>query len=432
MLYYKDSFRTPICPMPSPENQSVAPEQPKDIPGFKGLERLDKIEALKKGAFREFLNKVMAIRQNPEEQKKVADALTKIDNDTSLTDTQKKEQLRSRPAAELFATIGKNIELGEKGMSVTFDFGKLAFAEQKAIGAGHMLPQNISKVQFGEGARAAESKRTTGIRGGEYRSQKETYMSSFTGTKVFIKYEDILPLDADQMKKAEAQERTSIQKKVAVTEKAHDDHATLRTTEKVAPPAESKDAKEELVTHNPVFIGDSQVQGLKPSLARKGIRAFDFVGKRMETIASRIQSLPENEKAAIKNADTIVLQCGGNNLAMNENYPLEKMQKNFYALLNAVKSINPNVRVRVGTLMAPGNGSSSKETRFAYNAWLKEESVKTGRFSIVDTYALTEDPANPGHRIEALFGGVNNPHMKMSQYAKLSPKLLEAMNYQGK
>lgn len=420
--------------MASPEHQSTTPEKPKDISGFKGLEKLDQVEALKKGAFREFLNKVMAIRQNPEEQKKIMESLEKIDNDRALTDGQKKEQLRSRPPVELFATIGKNIELGEKGMSVTFDFGKLAFAEQSAIGAGHMFPPNISKVRFGEGAQATESRRTPGVRGGEYRSRKDTYQSSFTGTKIFIKYEDILPFDSAQMKIAEEQEQASVKKHVATTEKTHSDHTALRTTEHLQAPASSgpKESKEALVTHNPVFIGDSQVQGLKPSLAKKGIRAFDFVGRRMESIAARLADLREDDKAAIKNADTIVLQCGGNNLNMSEGYPLEKMQKNFYILMNAVKQINPDVRIRVGTLMPPGDGSRNKETRFAYNAWLKEESAKTGRFSIVDTYALTEDPSNPGHRIESLFGGSNNPHLKMSQYAKLSPKLLEAINYQGK
>ncbi len=419
--------------MASPENQSNTLEHPKDIPGFKGLEKLDSIEALKKGAFREFLNKVMAIRQNPEQQKKITEALAKIDNDRTLTDDQKKEQLRSRPAAELFATIGKNIELGEKGMSVTFDFGKLAFAEQKAIGAGHILPPNISKVRFGEGAGATESKRTPGTRGGEYRSEKDRYMSSFNGTKVFIKYEDILPFDAAQMKKAEEQERESTQKKAAVVEKTHSDHSMLREgmAQSTAQDTEFKpESKETLPTHNPVFIGDSQVQGLKPSLAKKGIRAFDFVGKRMESIADLIQNLPKNEMQSIKNADTIIFQGGGNNLNMAENYPLEKMQKNFYKLFNVIKRINPRARIKIGTMMAPGEHSRSKETRFAYNAWLKEESAKTGRFSIVDTYALTEDPTNPGHRIEELFGSANNPHLKMSQYAKLSPKLLEEINYQ--
>ncbi len=430
--------------MASPEHQSAAPEKPQNIPGFKGLERLDTTDALKKGAFREFLNKVIAIRQNPEEQKKISDALAKIDNNPILSDEQKKEQLRSQPQAELLATIGKNIELGEKGMSITLDFGKLAFAEQKAIGAGHLLPPNTGKIAFNGESNPAE-KRQPGSHGGEYRSEKGTYMSSFTGTKLFIKYEDILPFDAKQMEQATALEKASVKKVQTLQDSSHDAQTSLRRevagTSQPTQPAQLAqreqsdeqfaESKEKLVSHRPVFIGDSQVEGLRPSLAKRGIKAFDYRGLRMETIATRINTLSEDEKQFIRTADTIVLQCGGNNLAMSKNYPLEKMQNNFQKLINAVKEINPNVHIRVGTLMAPGDNSSSRETRFAWNAWLKNEATKSGGFSVVDTYALTEDPGNPGHRIEALFGGANNPHLKMSEYAKLSPKLLEAINYKA-
>lgn len=428
--------------MAGPESPQQAPQQPKDIPGFKGLEQLNKIESLKKGAFREFIDKVVAIRSNPEAQKKVTDALQKIDNNPTLSDEQKKEQLRSQPSTELLAIIGKNIEFGEKGMSVTLDFGKLAFAEKTAIGAGHLFPPNTQNISFGDAQGGTVAKRTAGTRGGEYRSEKDKYMSSFTGTKIFIAYKDILPLDAQQMESAIRTEKGSTTKVRAVVDTASAAQTDLRATaqikrpeapdqETAAPLPDSKEAKEVLIARRPVFIGDSQVEGLRPSLSKRGIKAFDYRGLRMETIAQRIENMPESEKQFIKNADTIVLQCGGNNLASSEGYTLEKMQKNFYKLINTMRSINPSARIRVGTQMAPGEGSRNKETRFAYNAWLKEEAAKTGKFSIVDTYALTEDPNNPGHRMEQLFGGSTNPHLKMREYGKLSPKMLEAINYQA-
>lgn len=435
--------------MAGPEAQQKAPEQPKDIPGFKGLERMEKIDALKKGsAFREFVDKVVLIRSNSEQQKKVAEALQKIDSDPNLSDDQKKEQLRSQPQADLLAIIGKNIEFGEKGMNVTLDFGKLAFAEQKGIGAGHLFPPNATNVSFGGESNGTEAKRSPGTRGGEYRSRKNKYMSSFTGTKLFIAYKDIMSFDAKQMKSATKLEKDSMQKVQATVGEAHSAQAGLRGSEKLTPPASApteqaraaqtepslvrgKESNEVQVTRRPVFIGDSQVQGLKGSLAKKGIRSFDYVGKTMQSIAANIRALPEQDRQAIKNADTVVFQCGGNNLAGREGYPLKKMQDNFYLMISAIKSINPDAKIRVGTLMAPGEYSSNKPTRAAYNAWLKEEAVRTGKFSIVDTYAITEDPNNPGHRIEQLFGGASNPHLKWKEYSKLSPKMLEAINYQA-
>lgn len=439
--------------MAGPEAQQKAPEQPKDIPGFKGLERMEKIDALKKGgAFREFLDKVVSIRSNPEQQKKVAEALQKIDSDTSLSDDQKKEQLRLQPQADLLAIIGKNIEFGEKGMNVTLDFGKLAFAEQKGIGAGHLFPPNVTNVSFGGENKGTEAKRSPGTRGGEYRSKKNKYMSSFTGTKLFIAYKDIMPFDAKQMESAIKLEKDSMQKVQATVGEAHSAQAGLRGSEKLTPPAvaaplaaeqtpaqaarvepplvQGRESNERFISRSPVFIGDSQVQGLKGSLAKRGIRSFDYVGKTMQSIAAHIRALPEQDRQAIKKADTIVFQCGGNNLAGKEGYPLKKMQDNFYLMISAIKSINPDAKIKVGTLMAPGKYSSNKPTRAAYNAWLKEEAAKTGNFSVMDTYAMTEDPNNPGHRIEQLFGGANNPHLKWKEYFKLSPKMLEAINYQ--
>lgn len=427
--------------MASLESQSSS-EQSKDIPGFKGLEQLEKVEALRKGAFREFLNRIMAIRQNPEEQKKITEKLQQIDSNRSITKAQKKEQLRSQPAAELLAVIGKDIEFGEKGIHISLDFGKLAFAQKTAIGAGHFLPSNISKVTFGEGSRAIESKRTPGLRGGEYRSATDRYMSSFTGTKIFMRYEDIMPMDNAKLDQAKKIEQGSVRKVRSVTEATQEAQASLRrttqpTTQETPPELkthrpipESQESKEIIVSHRPVFIGDSQVQGLKPSLAKRGIRAFDYVGKSFDGIARRIRNLPENQKEEIRKADTIMLQCGGNNLAPPRFVSLKEMQTAFYELFNTIKSIHPNATIRVGTLMPPGKGSNNKETRFAYNEWLREESAKTGRFLIVDTYKLTEDPSRPGQRIESLFGGINNPHLKMFRYAELSPKLLEAINYQ--
>lgn len=446
----------------TPSAQPAAPEQKidaKNDPNLKGLENLDKIEALKKGAFREFIDKVMAIRRNPEEQKKITEKLEKIDNDTQLTDNQKKEALRSQSSTELFAVIGKNIEFGAEGMSVTFDFGKLAFAEKTAIGAGHILPPNIGKIKFGEGKNATEAKRQPGTRGGEYRTEKDKYMSSYTNTKVFIKYTDIMPFDAKQMEEATKKEQESVVKKVATVDTAHDAHADLRAgmpqagsaphapapeptaTQK---PAESKDIQ---VSHAPVFIGDSQMEGMGPTLRRKGIKAIDLRSMKMEDIARGLkdpgylntfyertgngQAFAESRKRtllagveALKTADTVMLQCGGNNIA--NGHSLETMQRHFRTLIGTIREINPNAKIRVGLMLIRDTNRPENDVATRYNEWLKGNAQKEG-VTLVDSRGIMM-------AYREKFPNRNwgkGAHLHGDEYKNLANGVIDAIGYQS-
>ncbi len=425
------------------------PEQPKEIPGFKGLENLDKVEALKKGAFREFLNKVTALRANPVEFKKTAEKLEKIDSDTALSPEQKKEQLRNLSKEELFAVIGKNIELGEKGMDVTLDFGKLVFAEQTAIGAGHILPATVSKVQFGEGVSATTAKRLPGTRGGEYRTENNRYMSSYTNTKIFIKYEDILSLDSAKIAEAETTEKSYNQQREVATVHTHDQQAALRTDMPVAQPAAATAPAESGDTppsRTPIFIGDSQVEGLRGALSKSGILAVDFRGRRMEDIAAALKDpslvnnwFGKNKKyrngvkarlqkfhEQIKNSDSIIFQCGGNNVVQGQS--LEKLQENFKKLVGTVRYFNRSARIFVGLLIPPTESSVHVETRMAYNAWLKEEAVK-GSWKIVDSFGALQDPTT-GLRDPKL-SAADGLHLNSGGYAKMAKTALDTIKYQA-
>ncbi len=444
--------------MAGPEAQPKAPEQPKDIPGFKGLERMEKIDALKKGgAFREFLDKVVSIRSNPEQQKKVAEALQKIDSDPNLNDDQKKEQLRSQPQAELLAIIGKNIEFGEKGMNVTLDFGKLAFAEQKGIGAGHLFPPNASNISFGGESNGTEAKRSPGTRGGEYRSRKNKYMSSFTGTKLFIAYKDIMSFDAKQMESATKLEKDSMQKVQATVGEAHSAQAGLRGSEKLTPPASAaqtepslargKESNEKSVSHSPVFIGDSQMEGLAPTLRRKGIKAIDLRSMKMEDIARGLkdpeylnsfyeqtgngQAFAESRKRtllagikALETADTVMLQCGGNNIA--NKHSLETMQKHFRTLVGTIKKINQNAKIRVGLMLIRNTNRPENDVATQYNEWLKENAQKEG-VELVDSRGIM---MNYREKFPDRNWG-KGAHLHGDEYKNLANGVLEAINYQA-
>lgn len=432
--------------MAGPENQSSQPEQPKTIPGFKGLEHLDKVDALKKGAFREFLNKVTAIRGNPEELRKVTEKLEKLDNDSSLSLDQKKEQLRSLPKEELFAVIGKNIELGEQGMHVALDFGKLGFAEQTAIGAGHLLPANVSKVQFGEGSSATAAKRLPGTRGGEYRTENDRYMASYTNTNIFIKYEDILPYDEKQMADAEEAEKKYNQQREDTVQQTHEQHMALRAEQPAAPASAPQESNDTLPSHAPIFIGDSQVEGLRGALSRKGILAVDFRGRRMESIADALKNpslvdkwFGENEKyregvkarllkfhEQIKSTDSVVFQCGGNNITSGQS--LSQMQENFRKLVATVRGFNPSAKIFVGLLIPPTETSKNVETRIAYNAWLKKEAEKDS-WKIVDSYGAVQDPTT-GLRDPRL-SAKDGHHLNGQGYAHLAKTALDTINYQA-
>lgn len=436
--------------MAGPENQSSQIEQPKNIPGFRGLERLDKIENLKKGAFREFLNKVTTIRGNPEELKKTTSKIEKIDSDTTLSPEQKKEQLRTLPKEELFAVIGKDIELGEKGMHVALDFGKLQFAEQTAIGAGHLLPANVSKVQFGEGSLAKTTKRLPGTRGAEYRTEKDRYMSSYTNTKLFIKYEDILPCDEKQLARAEEVEKKYDQQREDTIGKTHKQQGVLRAEQPaVASASAPQESRDTLVSRAPIFIGDSQVEGLRGALSKKGILAVDFRGLRIEAIAACLkdpskidqyykresqQAYKEGVKARvaqlqnqIRNTDTIVFQCGGNNIVAGDS--LEKMQRKIKNLIATVREFNPSAKIFMGLLIPPTESSKNVATRLACNEWLKEE-AKKGTFGIVDSFGAIEDPNHPGLRNTSL-SAADGAHLNGKGYRKLAQTALASINFKS-
>ncbi len=431
------------------ENQSSESEKQKTIPGFRGLECLDKIENLKKGAFREFLNKVTAIRGNPEELKKVTEKLEKLDNDSNLSPDQKKEQLRSLPKEELFAVIGKDIELGEKGMQVTLDFGKLQFAEQAAIGAGHLLPANVSKVQFGEGSSTRVAKRLPGTRGAEYRTEKDRYMSSYTNTKLFIKYEDILPCDEKQLARAEEVEKKYDKQREDAIGKTHEQQGALRAEQPAAPTSAPQESRDTLPSHTPIFIGDSQVEGLRGALSKKGILAVDFRGLRIEAIAACLkdpskidqyytrgsqQTYKEGVKgrvaqfqSQIRNTDTIIFQCGGNNIVAGDS--LEKMQRKIKNLIATVRELNPSAKIFIGLLIPPTESSKNVATRLTCNEWLKEE-AKKGTFRIIDSFGAIEDPDHPGLRDTSL-SAADGAHLNRKGYQKLAQTALASINFKS-
>lgn len=407
------------------------------IPGFKGAEKLNTIPALKKGSFREFLNKVAEIRKNPAKEKLAHDEIKKIDDDKTLSNDAKKAQLRGIDRVKLFAIIGKNIEFGENAMEITLDFDGLSFAEKHAIGAGDILPSNIKKIACND--KSITGLRTIGPNGREYRSKNRNYIASYTGTKLSIDYKDIITTNNEQEQKMDVIEKKGTEKaeKVVKTSKGKTKELKEDITKKISTSptpvqalTKASETKEIDVSHRPVVIGDSQAQGigLSREIRNNGIFAAGFVGKRIEAIAKKIDNKKNTElRRNIIEADSIILQCGGNNLV--QGYSLKKMQRALEILITSVRNLNSSAPIYVGLQMPPTNKPINLTTRLAYNEWLKSEAQK-GTFRIIDSYGAVVDKNNPYQRDSQFVKSQSALHLNAKGYEHLAKQALKAINYQ--
>lgn len=423
--------------------ETVDTTRPTEIIGLKGIEKLDTIPALKSGSFRDFLNKVIEIRKNPTKEKEIHDEIKKIDEDKKLSSTNKKTQLRGIDRVKLLAAIGKKIEFGEKSMEITLDFGDLTFAEKRAIGAGDILPPSVKKAAFGkeQSAEMTTGTRSIGAHGREYRSENKKYLASHTNTKLTIAYEDIMTTSPEQAQRMETTEEKAGGKAQAAVETAKKSTKDLRGEIGKPPVAPAKAAEkiEVGVSHHPVFIGDSQMEGMGNYYLRsQGIDAIDLRSMKMESIArtlenpSKVDNFYKRESASfiesrknhvlngrekLKTADAIMLQCGGNNVEAGQS--LEKMQSSLEKLIATVRTFNTSAPIYIGTLMVQPK-TSDESIRNQYNAWLLEQAAK-GAFRIVDTNSIVKE------------SGIKRPagaHLDRNNYINLAKQALKAINYQ--
>ncbi len=423
--------------------ETVGTTRPMEIPGLKGIEKLDTIPALKSGSFREFINKVIEIRKNPTKEKEIHDEIKKIDEDKKLSSIDKKTQLRGIDKIKLLATIGKKIEFGEKSMEITLDFGDLTFAEKRAIGAGDILPPNIKKATFErkQGAETTTGSRAIGPNGREYRSENKKYLASHTGTKLTIAYEDIMDTSPEQAQRMDAVEEKEGEKAKVAIETSKKSAKDLKREIGKPPvvPTKAAEKREVGISHQPVFIGDSQMEGMGSYYLRsQGIDAIDLRSMKMETIAGTLEnpskvddfykkesaSFIENRKKRVlsgreklKTADAIVLQCGGNNIASK--YSLQKMQSSLEKLISTIRTFNTSAPIYVGTLMirpeTPDNSVSNQ-----YNAWLSEQASK-GVIQIIDSHKIVKESG-----IKRSSGA----HLDRNSYINLAKQALKTINYQ--
>ena len=416
--------------------------RPIEIPGLKGIEKIDTIPALKSGSFRDFLNRVMEIRKNPTREKEIHDEIKKIDEDAKLSSIEKKTQLRGIDRVKLLAAIGKKIEFGEKSMEITLDFGDLTFAEKRAIGAGDILPPSVKKIAFSknQGTETIPGTRSIGANGREYRSENKKYLASRTNTKFTISYEDIMTTNPEQAQRMEATEEKAGGKARAAVETSKKSIKKLKVGIGEPPIALAKavEKREVGVSLHPIFIGDSQMEGMGSYYLRgQGIDAIDLRSMKMETIAgtlenpSKVDNFYKKESAAfienrkkhllsgrekLKTADAIILQCGGNNIASN--YSLPKMQSSLKKLISTIRSFNASAPIYIGTLMikpeTPDNSVS-----YQYNTWLREQASK-GVIRIVDSNKIVRE------------SGIKRPsgaHLDRNGYVNLAKQALKAINY---
>ncbi len=428
-----------------------------NIPDFKGMEKLESVPELKSGSFREFLNKVMGIRQDPEKEKQAHDEIKKIDSDSELSDEEKKSQLRGIDRVKLFAIIGKHINFTEDHLEITLNFGDLTFAEQQAIGAGDILPPAIRNITFTGTDHETEptaGSRSIGPNGREYQSEKQHYMSSYTGTKLSIAYKDIMATNNEQAQEMEKVEEKRSEQAAEVVQAAKADKQDLKqdvAQQSIVQPR-LPETRETGVSHQPLFIGDSQMEGIgNYYLKGQGIDYIDLRSMRMEVIADTLDNpskidafyrkkLPKNDvekkkldafikhrkerlmqgRERIKTADAIVLQCGGNNIAWNDS--LKDMQSSLEKLIKTIGAIRGNdnpAPIHVGMLMIREETPPNSVSR-QYNQWLVEEAAK-GKFRIINSEKIIKESGIPRGK------GV---HLGPSGYINLAKQALKAINYQ--
>lgn len=409
-----------------------------EIPGLKGIEKLNTIPALKSGSFREFLNKVAETKKD---QKQAHDEIKKIDDDKTLSSNEKKTQLRAIDRSKLFAVIAKNIEFGETGIEITLDFGDLTFAEKKAIGAGDILPPSVRKVAFGKDESEDKSigSRSIGPNGREYRSKNNKYMASSTNTKLFISYSDIMDASTAQAAKMDEAEKKSGKKAEGAVADAKQQAKDLRQDiDKGRSAPAPRETREVGVSHQPVFIGDSQMEGMgNYYLRRHGVDVIDLRSMRMESIARTLKDPSKiNEyygkksekfvtsrkehllsgREKLRTTDAIVLQCGGNNIA--QHHSLEKMQSSLEKLVSTIRTFNQTAPLYVGMLMIHEDTPQNAVSR-QYNAWLLEQASK-GAFHVINSDKIVKE------------SGIKRPkgaHLDRDNYVNLAKQALKAINY---
>lgn len=454
-------------PEVGPDRQKES-EKGQKIDGFTGLERLNTVEQLKQGAFREFLNQVMRLRQDPEGMKKIEAELLKQDK---KRDTK---GMRMKDAARLFAVIGKKVELTDTGMKITCDFGKLSFAEKRAIGAGHILPPSVQKIASGGTDKKSPTltARTVRESGAGYFDDQHKYQSVFTGTEIFIPYGEIKNIDATKGAAVEARlegkaaqvasgsraDRGRVQDSVppapeqapARTAVAPRQTPTAAPTTAPASAATGPTATAETgpvaaetqktSVKNVMAFGDSQMQGI----ARMGGAPFEAqykVGARISKVESIMRQYLPGALRANPSLSTIYVQTGGNDRwdagRIGWKKTVEHMQRDMRHLVAAVKEINrtvrpsPPLRIVVGTLMpyekTPGEIQSDNDihqTCVAYNEWLRQDHAKEG-FAIFDGFRAIE--AAPGTFAQAKQyqrkGG--DHHLNGRGYKRLAQAFLE-------
>lgn len=212
--------------------RETVPERPQGpVEGFPSPEELSNLDILKNNntEFARFFDRVFALRSHPEEMQKVREQVEQFDR------AKNKNALRFGPAgadalewsAKLFALFAEKVEIkevdGKKGFFININFGDCNYAEDSAVGAGHLLTGAVTEI----GIRSSETEQFTsalrhsGARGGEYHSSH--YEVMYSHYDIFVPFEKIVVRPASvalQQRKIEEKKASEYQQVLDKSQKA--------------------------------------------------------------------------------------------------------------------------------------------------------------------------------------------------------------------
>lgn len=173
-----------------------------------------------------------------------------------------------------------------------------------------------------------------------------------------------------------------------------------------------------------LLIGDSQAEGLRPVLGKKGVKAFARIGKLADYFVQRLAT-QKGLREQVSAAQLVYLQLGGNHVTRGER-PTE-IRHALCTLVDDIRALNPTVRVVMGEIPIRGawfdrvnpSGDPREEALTTINSWIRGGGDARCAFEPFSGNDVISDPEDPRQQRAEYRRRTVDVHLNSKGYAAL-------------
>jgi lysophospholipase L1-like esterase len=175
---------------------------------------------------------------------------------------------------------------------------------------------------------------------------------------------------------------------------------------------------------NTLLIGDSQAEGLRPVLGKKGVKAYARIGKLADYFVQRLAT-QKALREQVGFAQLVYLQLGGNHVTRGDR-PTE-IRHALCTLVDDIRALNPSVRVVLGEIPIRGawfdrvspTGDRREEALETINAWIRGGGDARCAFEPFSSNDVVSDPNDPRQQRAEFRRKIADVHLNSKGYAAL-------------